>query len=147
MAAKHYSNLITKAPNTFLCPLHLLPAVKRLHILSTGYAQLALGDCLVTAVLTRQTSSMQEVSSSSSVQQSTQMWSPRIQKSFKRVDAPLPLNLAVEAQSVWPCLTKPVHNLVQHSFFPQRNRREKGHLVIWTCLLKQTLPTFQITEL
>lgn len=62
MAAKHRPNLITKAPNTFLCPLHLLPAVKGLHIFSTGYAQLALGDCLVTVVLTRQTSSMQEVS-------------------------------------------------------------------------------------
>lgn len=76
MAAKYNPNLIIKAPNTFLCPLHLLPAIKWLHIFSTGYAQLAIGDCLVAVILARQTSLMQKVRSSSSVRQNTQTWSP-----------------------------------------------------------------------
>lgn len=59
-----------KAPNIFLCSLHLLHAIMGLHIFSAGYAQLALSYCLVTSVSTRQTSLMQEVSSSSSVKQS-----------------------------------------------------------------------------
>lgn len=51
MTAKHYSSVIMKVPNIFLCPLHLLHAVMGLHIFSAGYAQLAPGDCLVTVDL------------------------------------------------------------------------------------------------
>lgn len=72
-----------KAPNIFLCSLHLLHAIMGLHIFSAGYAQLALSYCLVTSVSTRQTSLMQEVSSSSSVKQSRGILLLQAQVSYK----------------------------------------------------------------